>query len=222
MLQALYQNLNQSIFTIDKIPDPVIEIDNISLYNEQEGLALSVDEIQYLDSVVVVLNRKLTDRPRQVNSEHCRHKIFNGTFIIDGEEKESSLFQLIKLTTKTNPNGVFLPTRTIVLSSRDLKLSSLLQEDRIYLSILRNRFESVLSLKAKRTISQLQWNHLSGASTGSGGEIRDRIGGGKAGIPIAGTAVYMTSYPRTGRSKDMGKGNRRTSLALSNTGGDFY
>ncbi len=100
MLQRLYQNLTQNIFTINKQPDPILNIVDISAYNEQEGLALSDDEIQYLNRVSEEMGRPLTDGEvygfAQVNSEHCRHKIFNGTFIIDGKEMESSLFQMIK------------------------------------------------------------------------------------------------------------------------------
>ena len=63
---------------------------NIQDYNEKEGLSLSEDEIKYLNNISKKINRKLTDSEifgfSQVNSEHCRHKIFNGKFIIDGEE----------------------------------------------------------------------------------------------------------------------------------------
>ncbi|MFW5781125.1 MAG: phosphoribosylformylglycinamidine synthase, partial [Bacteroidota bacterium] len=110
MLQNLYTNLNQEIFNIEKTPESIIYIDDIKAYNEQEGLALSDDEIAYLEEISKKSGRKLTDSEifgfSQVNSEHCRHKIFNGTFIIDGEEKKSSLFQLIKKTTSKNPNRV--------------------------------------------------------------------------------------------------------------------
>ena len=88
MLQRLYQGLNQGIFTINKQPDPIISIENLEEYNEQEGLALSPEEIEYLHKVEGQLGRKLTDSEvfgfAQINSEHCRHKIFGGTFIIDG------------------------------------------------------------------------------------------------------------------------------------------
>ena len=102
MLQSLYKGLDQHIFTIDKKPDPVIFVDNISEYNKKEGLALNEDEIAYLDDLCKKIGRKLTDSEvfgfSQVNSEHCRHKIFNGTFVIDGVEKDKTLFQLIKET----------------------------------------------------------------------------------------------------------------------------
>ena len=110
MLQASYNGLNQEIFTIDKIPDPILLIDAIAKYNLQEGLALSNEEIKYLEDLSKKLGRNLTDSEifgfSQVNSEHCRHKIFNGVFIIDGRKKEYSLFQLIKQTTAKNPNKV--------------------------------------------------------------------------------------------------------------------
>src|SRR5690606_16879256 len=89
-------------------PEPVRYIDDIGAYNQQEGLALSEDEVEYLNQVTATIGRKLTDSEvfgfSQVNSEHCRHKIFNGTFIIDGKEKPDTLFQLIKKTSKEHPN----------------------------------------------------------------------------------------------------------------------
>ena len=100
----------QDTFTIDKKPDPIVYIEDIRAYNQQEGLALNEDEISYLESLSKKLNRRLTDSEvfgfSQVNSEHCRHKIFNGRFIIDGEEQEESLFTMIKKTSKTNPNRI--------------------------------------------------------------------------------------------------------------------
>ena len=116
MLQRLYYGLNQDIFTIHHQPAPIEYVENLEAYNEQEGLALSPEEIGYLHHVEEQLGRKLTDSEvfgfAQINSEHCRHKIFGGTFIIDGKERESSLFNLIKKTTKENPHRLSRPTRT--------------------------------------------------------------------------------------------------------------
>ena len=110
MLQALYIGLDQSLFTIDHLPEPIISIDDISAYNVKEGLALSEDEIQYLEEVAVKIKRKLTDSEvfgfSQVNSEHCRHKIFNGRFVIDGIEKSATLFEMIKKQPEPIPNTV--------------------------------------------------------------------------------------------------------------------
>ena len=96
----------------------MLYIENLEEYNEQEGLALSREEMDYLLKVEKDLNRKLTDSEvfgfAQINSEHCRHKIFGGTFVIDGEEKDSSLFQMIKKTTQENPNKIISAYKDIV------------------------------------------------------------------------------------------------------------
>ena len=110
MLQRIYHTLDENIFTIDKQPEQIIHIEDFEEYNKQEGLALSPEEIQYLKDLSEKLGRPLTDSEvfgfSQVNSEHCRHKIFNGTFIIDGKEMESTLFKMIKKTSAENPGRI--------------------------------------------------------------------------------------------------------------------
>ena len=110
MLQRMYDGLDQNIFTIDRKPEPIKYINDIETYNEQEGLALSPEEIKYLHTIEKANGRPLTDSEifgfAQINSEHCRHKIFGGTFVIDGKEMESSLFAMIKKTTNENPNSI--------------------------------------------------------------------------------------------------------------------
>ena len=110
MLQRMYKGLDQNVFTTNRQPEPIIYIEDLEDYNEKEGLALSKEEMDYLKKVENDLGRKLTDSEvfgfAQINSEHCRHKIFGGTFIIDGVEQESSLFQMIKKTTQENPNNI--------------------------------------------------------------------------------------------------------------------
>ena len=201
MLQQIYHDLNQDIYTINKQPEPVRFIEDIAAYNQQEGLALNTDEIAYLDALGKKLKRKLTDSEifgfSQVNSEHCRHKIFNGTFVIDGQEKELSLFQLIKLTTSTYPNRVvsaYKDNCAFVRGPEIEQFAPVRQDIPEYFKT--ERFEAVLSLKAETHNFPTTVEPFNGAATGSGGEIRDRIAGGKASIPLAGTAVYMTSYPR--------------------------
>ena len=201
MLQALYKGLDQKLFTIDKKPEPVLFIADIGEYNKKEGLALNEDEIEYLEKLSVRIGRKLTDSEvfgfSQVNSEHCRHKIFNGTFIIDGIEKESSLFQLIKETTKTNPNRVvsaYKDNCAFLQGPLVEQFAPATHDKSDYFNI--KTYESVLSLKAETHNFPTTVEPFNGASTGTGGEIRDRIAGGKGAFPIAGTAVYMTSYPR--------------------------
>jgi len=110
MLQAQYIGLTQTVFTIDVQPKPVLDITDLEAYNQQEGLALSDDEISYLKDLSQKLKRPLTDSEvfgfSQINSEHCRHKIFNGSFILDGKTMPTSLFKLIKKTSKTHPNNI--------------------------------------------------------------------------------------------------------------------
>ena len=202
MLQRKYNGLNQRIFIIEKQPDPILNIDDIAAYNRQEGLALSDDEIKYLNSVSTAMGRPLTDSEvygfAQVNSEHCRHKIFNGTFVIDGKEMESSLFQMIKKTSKVNPNKIvsaYKDNCSFVQGPLAEQFAPKTQDKPDFFEI--KDIETVLSLKAETHNFPTTVEPFNGASTGTGGEIRDRIGGGKGSFPIAGTAVYMTSYPRT-------------------------
>jgi phosphoribosylformylglycinamidine synthase len=202
MLKALYHNLDQTIFTINKKPEPILEIADIAAYNDQEGLALSQEEIEYLNSVSEKLGRKLTDGEvfgfSQVNSEHCRHKIFNGTFIIDGVEQEMSLFQLIKKTSQQNPNFIISAYKdncSFVQGPVVEQFAPKTQDKPDFFEV--TDIETVLSLKAETHNFPTTVEPFNGAATGTGGEIRDRIAGGKGSLPIAGTAVYMTSYPRT-------------------------
>lgn len=204
MLQERYQGLNQYIFTIDKQPEPIIYIDDIATYNQQEGLALSADEIEYLNNVSTQLGRKLTDSEvfgfSQVNSEHCRHKIFNGTFVIDGQEQTESLFQLIKKTSKINPNRIvsaYSDNVAFVKGPRIRQFAPKTQYQADFFTLV--PVDTVLSLKAETHNFPTTVEPFNGAATGSGGEIRDRMAGGKGSIPLAGTAVYMTAYPRSNK-----------------------
>lgn len=204
MLQHLYNGLDQDIFTIDIEPEQLIEIDDIASYNNKEGLALSSDEIRYLEELSKKLNRKLTDSEifgfSQVNSEHCRHKIFNGSFVIDGQEQSESLFSMIKKTSKANPNYIVSAYKDNVAFIEGPEIEQFAPETQDkpdYFSL--RKINSVLSLKAETHNFPTTVEPFNGAATGSGGEIRDRMAGGKGSIPIAGTAVYMTSYPRVAK-----------------------
>lgn len=201
MLQALYVNPGQDLFTIDRVPDEIVKISDIGAYNKEEGLALNEDEIRYLEELSKSIGRPLTDSEvfgfSQVNSEHCRHKIFNGIFIIDGEEKDSTLFQLIKNTTHFNRNKVvsaYKDNCAFMQGPVAEQFAPASQDKPDFFAV--KEFESVLSLKAETHNFPTTVEPFNGASTGTGGEIRDRMAGGKGSFPIAGTAVYMTAYPR--------------------------
>jgi phosphoribosylformylglycinamidine synthase len=206
MLQALYPKLDQQIFTIEHQPDPIRNIEDIGKYSEQEGLALSQDEIDYLGELAVRLGRPLTDSEvfgfSQVNSEHCRHKIFNGQFIIDGREMPETLFALIKKTSRINPNRIvsaYHDNVAFIVGPRIEQFAPAVQNKAGMFEV--SDMSSVISLKAETHNFPTTVEPFNGAATGSGGEIRDRMAGGKASLPLIGTAVYMTSYPRLDRSR---------------------
>lgn len=201
MLERIYNGLNSRIFKVDRRPEPIKYINDISEYNKKEGLALSNDEEQYLRELSKKLGRPLTDSEvfgfSQVNSEHCRHKIFNGTFIIDGDEKPMSLFKLIKKTSQQNPNTLVSAYKDNVAFTEGPKIEQFYptNPDRPDMFDVKE-IDTVISLKAETHNFPTTVEPFNGAATGTGGEIRDRLGGGRASLPIAGTAVYMTSYPR--------------------------
>ena len=201
MLQQRYENLDQQLYFIDRKPEPVIPIEDIAAYNTKEGLALNKDEINYLDGLSKKIGRALTDSEvfgfSQVNSEHCRHKIFNGTFIIDGKEMPDSLFALIKRTAKENPNLIISAYKDNVafIDGPGIEQFAPGKQNIADFFVIRD-IDSVISIKAETHNFPTTVEPFNGAATGSGGEIRDRMAGGKGSIPMAGTAVYMTSYPR--------------------------
>ncbi|MCI6550809.1 MAG: phosphoribosylformylglycinamidine synthase [Prevotella sp.] len=207
MLQRMYDGLDQSVFTVNHEPEPIKHVEDIEQYNEQEGLALSPEEIDYLHQIEKQNGRPLTDSEifgfAQINSEHCRHKIFGGTFIIDGEEKESSLFNLIKKTTQDHPGRILSAYKDNVAFAQGPVIEQFAPKDQStadYFHI--EDIESVISLKAETHNFPTTVEPFNGAATGTGGEIRDRMGGGTGSWPIAGTAVYMTSYPRLDGGRD--------------------
>ena len=206
MTESKYINPDQEIFNVTKEAEKVLFIENLKKYNQDEGLALSDDEIYYLNQVSKRLNRNLTDSEvfgfSQVNSEHCRHKIFNGEFILDGKKMDSSLFEMIKKTSKENPKNLISAYKDNVafISGPEIEIFSTEKKDTAdYYKTTKTK--SSISLKAETHNFPTTVEPFSGAATGSGGEIRDRMAGGQASFPLAGSAVYMTSYPRTSNSK---------------------
>ncbi|MGA9637771.1 phosphoribosylformylglycinamidine synthase, partial [Flavobacterium sp.] len=201
MLSQKYAELNQDIFTINVAPEAILDIDDIAAYNRSEGLALSAEEEDYLNNLATKLGRKLTDSEifafSQANSEHCRHKIFNGTFVIDGVEKETSLFKLIKKTSQENPRDIVSAYKDNVAFVKGPRVQQFAPKSADKADFYETKeFDSVLSLKAETHNFPTTVEPFNGAATGAGGEIRDRLAGGQGSLPLAGTAVYMTSYSR--------------------------
>lgn len=211
MISQKYAALTQEMYTINITPEPIKEIDDIDAYNKSEGLALSAEEVDYLNNLSKKLGRKLTDSEvfafSQANSEHCRHKIFNGTFIIDGEEQPTSLFKLIKKTSETNPNEIVSAYKDNVAFIQGPTVTQFAPKSADKPDFYAEKdFESVLSLKAETHNFPTTVEPFSGAATGSGGEIRDRLAGGQGAIPLAGTAIYMTAYSRLMEDRPWEKG----------------
>lgn len=211
MLAQKYNGLNQYIFSINISPEPILEIEDIIAYNKKEGLALSSEEIDYLKNLSEKINRKLTDSEifafSQANSEHCRHKIFNGTFIIDEEEKSSSLFKMIRKTSEENPDGIvsaYKDNVAFIEGPKAIQFAPIKADQPDFYQ--EKEFNAVLSLKAETHNFPTTVEPFNGAATGSGGEIRDRLAGGQGSLPLAGTAVYMTSYSRLESSRPWEKG----------------
>jgi phosphoribosylformylglycinamidine synthase len=201
MLQEKFTKLDQSLFNLNDSPAPLLNIKNISQFNQKEGLALSKNEIKYLEDLALKLGRELTDSEvfgfSQVNSEHCRHKIFNGKFKIDGKLKKDSLFDWIKKTSSKNPNGIISAYKDNVAFIEGPQIEQFAPSNGDKPSVyLKTEINSVISLKAETHNFPTTVEAFNGAATGSGGEIRDRLAGGQGSIPLAGTAVYMTPYSR--------------------------
>jgi len=201
MLSQKFSELNQDLFSINIQPEPILEIKDIAAYNKQEGLSLSDEEVNYLNELSQRLGRALTDSEvfgfSQVNSEHCRHKIFNGKFVIDGVEQPSSLFKLIRKTSEENPNDIVSAYKDNVAFIKGPKVQQFAPkraDEPDYYKI--SDFESVISIKAETHNFPTTVEPFNGAATGSGGEIRDRLAGGQGSLPLAGTAVYMTALSR--------------------------
>jgi phosphoribosylformylglycinamidine synthase len=199
MISQKYTSLNQEMFTIQVEPKPILNIEDIAAFNKQEGLALNDEEVDYLKNLSEKIGRKLTDSEvfgfSQVNSEHCRHKIFNGTFVIDGLEMPTSLFKLIKKTSQEFPNDIvsaykdnvaFVKGPTVVqFAPKSADKPDFYQE---------KEFDSVISIKAETHNFPTTVEPFNGAATGAGGEIRDRLAGGKGSLPLSVTDVYLTAY----------------------------
>ena len=211
MISQRFENPGQDIFTVNITPESIKNIEGIASYNQQEGLALNAEEVTYLENLSKKLGRPLTDAEvfgfSQVNSEHCRHKIFNGTFIIDGKEKPSSLFKLIKKTSAEFPNDIVSAYKDNVAFIKGPKAEQFAPKSPEKPDYYQTSdYNSVISLKAETHNFPTTVEPFNGAATGSGGEIRDRLAGGKGSLPLAGTAVYMTSYSRLAEQRPWEQG----------------
>ena len=182
--------------------------------NRELGLALDGDEIEYLAKSFAALGRNPTDVElmmfAQANSEHCRHKIFKGRFVIDGEPQERSLFGMIQNTFEQSPAGVLSAYRdnaAVMTASRGQRLLVSPHDG----EWREHEEELPVLMKCETHNHPTAISPYPGASTGSGGEIRDEAATGRGGKPKAGLVGYSVSnlripgYLRPWESEDYGR-----------------
>ncbi|MFN8390663.1 MAG: phosphoribosylformylglycinamidine synthase [Bdellovibrionota bacterium] len=209
MLESIYEALTVDSLDINAEPAPDRDVDDIRESNKKDGLALSDEEIVFLEAASKKLGRKFTESElygfAQINSEHCRHKIFNGTFLVDGKPMPKTLFACIKETSKKSPQELVSAYKDNVAFIRGPEVVQFAPNGETagsapdYFEL--REIPSVISLKAETHNFPTTVEPFYGASTGSGGEIRDRMAGGIGSIPLVGTAVYMTAYSRLSGSR---------------------
>jgi phosphoribosylformylglycinamidine synthase len=212
--QLFYDRMTESIFLnqddINKLfihhaPKPLNHINindkgisELQSFNKSEGLALSNDEIDYLFKYFSSENRNPSDAElmmfAQANSEHCRHKIFNASWVIDGKEQSESLFSMIRNTHKISPK------KTIVAYSDNSSIIEGSIIKRFYPDInglyLDNSELTHYLMKVETHNHPTAISPFSGAATGAGGEIRDEGATGRGSKPKAGLAGFSVSNLR--------------------------
>jgi len=165
--------------------------------NSEMGLALSADEIDYLVENYQALNRNPSDVElmmfAQANSEHCRHKIFNADFILNGEKQPKSLFSMIRDTHNAHPEG------TVVAYKDNSSVIEGARVERFYPNAAENqgyRFheeDTHIIMKVETHNHPTAIAPFAGAATGAGGEIRDEGATGKGSRPKAGLTGFTVS-----------------------------
>ena len=192
-LQSLIKSKRKktNVFDIHKNKDLLISL------NTELGLALNQHEIQYLNSLFQKLERGITDAElmmfAQANSEHCRHKIFNAKWTVNGAAKNNSLFDLIKETSKQSPNGIISAYKDNAAITKGDNVERLNLDDKI---------DIVCDDQVNSTIKVETHNHPTaispypGAATGSGGEIRDEGATGRGAKPKIGLVGFNVSNLR--------------------------
>ena len=210
MTQSLFYDLAkaQHLFD-DHEPAPLNHVDvmgkgreALESANREFGFALSSQDIDYLmDAYVNALKRNPTDVElmmfAQANSEHCRHKIFNAQWTIDGEVQPKSLFGMIKNTFEQNPNDIlsaYKDNAAVVKGHEGQRFYPLLNSDNNHLAYDFHQEPIDILMKVETHNHPTAIAPYAGAATGSGGEIRDEGATGRGGKPKAGLAGFHVSH----------------------------
>ncbi|MFQ8826661.1 MAG: hypothetical protein ACLR76_03540 [Alistipes sp.] len=191
MLQRKYRTIDQQVFTISKKPDPIVYIDDMAAYNRQEGLALSDEEIAYLESVSRRIGRKLTDSEVSASRRSTRSTAATRYSTVSSSStarRASTLFGLIK-----RDQGASGPRRVGLYGQLRFPAGAcrraVFARGARHVGLLPNRGVRERDLGQAETHNfPTTVEPFNGAATGTGGEIRDRIAGGKGAFPVAGTA----------------------------------
>jgi len=207
MIEAVYESLDDAVNLFSQAePSPYTSVDILTggqaaleKANTELGLALSDDEIDYLVQNFTSLNRNPTDIElmmfAQANSEHCRHKIFNADWIIDGEEQDKSLFAMIRNTHELHPEGVLSAYKdnSAVMNGPQ---ASRFVPDPVDHSYGYTETEMPIIMKVETHNHPTAISPAPGAATGSGGEIRDEGATGRGSRFKAGLCGFSVSNLR--------------------------
>jgi phosphoribosylformylglycinamidine synthase len=210
-LLALYDRMTEAVYTdvsdffqhLEPAPLRTVPLmaegpEAFKKANADWGLALSPDEIDYLVTAYQKMERDPTDAElvmfSQVNSEHCRHKIFNADWIVDGEKSELSLFNMIRNTHKLNPDGVLVAysDNSGVLEGSPGDWWEVTQDGHFGYRKTPSQLDILCKVETHNHPTAIA--PFPGAATGVGGEIRDEGATGIGGRPKAGLSAFMTSH----------------------------
>ena len=206
MTQSIYWNKEdfENLFVPDK-PRSLNQInildkgkDELKRANQSFGFAMSDDEIDYLFDFFSSEKRNPTDAElmmfAQANSEHCRHKIFNAKWNIDGTQKNNTLFDLIKETSKSSPDGIISAYKDNAAIVKGEKVERLHLNEANQYEFIEDNLNSTIKVETHNHPTAI--SPYPGASTGSGGEIRDEGATGRGAKPKVGLIGYNVSNLR--------------------------
>ena len=226
MTQSIYSDHEECLAFLKTDPQRAVNIIDIlssgiealENANESFGFALSDEEINYLHDFYSKIARNPTDAElmmfAQANSEHCRHKIFNAKWSVDGVSKDDSLFDLIKETSKQSPKGIISAYKDNAAITMGEKVERLHLDEN-------NKYEFVEDL-LNSTIKVETHNHPTaispypGAATGSGGEIRDEGATGRGAKPKIGLVGFNVSHLRIPQLPRSWEGNEHKPERIAN------
>ncbi|KZN33077.1 phosphoribosylformylglycinamidine synthase [Pseudoalteromonas luteoviolacea S2607] len=206
MTESVHSQLEDAgqLFRVEE-PRPMSSVDilgggreALATANVEQGFALADDEIDYLVENFTKLGRNPNDIElfmfAQANSEHCRHKIFNADWTIDGEQQPKSLFKMIKNTFETHPENVLSAYKDNAAVMKGSKAGRFFPNKEGEYSYNQENIEILMKVETHNHPTAIA--PFSGASTGSGGEIRDEGATGRGSKPKAGLVGFTVSNLR--------------------------